>query len=316
MVNSPTASAHSTAPDAIGVLSASWRRSLAARRASPRTISTYVTSVDQLGAFLAAAGMPTKVSAIRREHVEAFVTDLLARRAPTTAHNRYRGCQAFFAWCLEEGEVRESPMVHMKPPRLPEAPPPVLRDAELRAILAACERDKAYDGRRDEAILRCLMDTGARRAEVLGLRLADVDLDRGILSVTGKGSRTRLVSIGDLTIRAVDRYLRARAKRDDAGEPWMWLGRKGRLAETGMAHLIRDRATEAGIVGRVTPHSFRHAYAHSMLSSGMQESDLMAIAGWKSRSMLTRYAASTRQERALKAARALSPVDRLAEPRR
>ncbi len=316
MMTSPTAGAHSTAPDDLGVLSASWRRSLAARHASPRTISTYVTSVDQLAAFLTAAGMPTGVAGVRREHVEAFVTDLLARRAPTTAHNRYRGCQAFFAWCLEEGEVRESPMVHMKPPRLPEAPPPVLRDAELRAILAACERDKTYDGRRDEAILRCLMDTGARRAEVLGLRRADVDLDRGVLTVTGKGSRTRLVSIGDLTIRAVDRYLRVRAKRADAGEPWMWLGRKGRLAETGMAQLIRARSAEAGIAGRVTPHSFRHAYAHSMLSSGMQESDLMAIAGWKSRSMLTRYAASTRQERALKAARALSPVDRLAEPKR
>ncbi len=312
----PAMSMHSTATDELGALVASWRRSLAARRLSPRTIATYATSVDQLAAFLAAAGMPTAVASIRREHVEAFVSDLLARRSPGTAHNRYRGVQAFFVWCVEEGEVRESPMVHMKPPKLPEAPPPVLRDADLRAILAACERDRTFAGRRDEAILRVLMDTGARRAEVLGLSREHVDLDTGVLRVTGKGSRTRMVAIGATTVRAVDRYLRARAKRPDAGEPWLWLGRKGQLRETGLAELIRDRATEAGVRGRVTPHTFRHSYAHAMLAGGMQESDLMAIAGWRSRDMLTRYAAATRQERALVAARALSPVDRLEDPKR
>jgi integrase len=81
-----------------------------------------------------------------------------------------------------------------------------------------------------------------------------------------------------------------------------------------MAGLIRARGRAAGL--EVHPHLFRHAYAHSMLSAGMQESDLMAVAGWRSRDMLTRYAASTRQERALKAARALSPVDRMAEQKR
>jgi site-specific recombinase XerD len=314
MQSTPASAAHSTAPDDVVTLVASWRRSLAARRSSPRTIATYTTAAEQLATFLAAAGMPTQVGNIRREHVEAWITDLLARRAATTAHNRFRGAQAFFGWALEEGEIRESPMARMKPPRLPEAPPPVLREPELRAILAGCERDKTWLGRRDEAILRVFMDTGARRAEVLGLRLEDIDLDRGVLSVTGKGSRTRLVAIGDATIRALDRYIRLRARKPGADAPWLWLGRKGQLGETGMAGLIRLRGAAAGLA--VHPHLFRHAYAHSMLSAGMQESDLMAVAGWRSRDMLTRYAASTRQERALKSARALSPVDRLAEPRR
>lgn len=84
-------------------------------------------------------------------------------------------------------------MVHMKPPKLPEALPPVLRDADLWAILATCERDPTYAGRRDEAILRVLMDTGARRAEELGLRREDVDLDTSRLRLTGKGSRAHMV---------------------------------------------------------------------------------------------------------------------------
>ncbi len=109
-------------------LNASFHRSLEAENKSPRTVTAYTEALRMLDGYLAEAGMPREVGNIRREHVESFIADILARWKPATAHNRYRSLQAFWKWCVAEGEVKESPMRNMSPPSIPENPPPVLTE--------------------------------------------------------------------------------------------------------------------------------------------------------------------------------------------
>ncbi len=118
----------------IGVNLTSFARHLRAENLSPRTQETYSESVRQFIKFLQNQGMPLEVANLRREHVEAFIANLLERWKPATANNRFRGIQSFFKWLVEEGEVKESPMVRMKPPKVPEAPPDVLREDQLGAL--------------------------------------------------------------------------------------------------------------------------------------------------------------------------------------
>jgi len=260
--------------------------------------------------------MPTDVAAITREHVEAFITDQLARLAPASAANRYSSLRPFFNWLVEEGEIKVSPMARMRKPKVPEHAPPILTDAELTAILRACE-GPSFDDRRDAALVRLFLSTGARLSEVANLRWTpevpetnDLDLDAGIVRVMGKGRRERIAFLSPKAVKALDRYLRLRARHRFAAFPHFWLGQKGHLANSGITQVLRRRGRAAG-VDRLHPHLFRHTYAHEALSAGMQEGEVMALAGWRSREMLSRYAKSAKRERAITAARRVNVGDRL-----
>ena len=294
----------------VAELGESFKDSMRAQNRRPTTIKTYLEAIDGLHRFLESNAMPTDAGKVRRDHVEAYITHMLENLSPGTASVRYRALKVFWRWCDEEGEASPSPMAKMHPPKVPEPIVPVLTRDELRALLKACE-GRDFDARRDMAVLRMLIDTGMRRREMGSVRLEDIDRPYTLIRVPdGKGGRGRVCVYGRKAAQALDRYLRVRLRTRHADSEWLWIGHRGPMARdgSGVAQILVRRSRSAGL-GRIYPHQLRHTWAHRNMAADIGETNVMMLAGWRSRTMLSRYARSTATERATEAARRLGLGD-------
>lgn len=318
-------------PDELDELWHDYRRSLARRGRAPSTIHLYRKTFVAFWEWAASAGVTLDPDAIDYKVINRWTDDLALAPAtrngqpiletdPETGERRpklleastrrimFRNLRPFFSWWAKETEAT-NPFARADAPGDDRPSPiPIVQLDDVRALLAVCS-GKDFAARRDNAIIRVFADTGARLGELVGLGVDDWDRRQDMLLLTGKtGSRVTPVSLS--TGEALSRYLRERKTQPHASLPAMWLGKKGKLGDSGIAQLLYRRCEQAGIEP-INPHRFRHTWAHEFRSQGGSEGDLMYLAGWSSTAMAHRYGNSAAAERAQKAARSLSLGDRL-----
>ncbi|ETK36189.1 integrase [Microbispora sp. ATCC PTA-5024] len=278
-------------------------------------------------------GLPATVEGVDPETIRAFLLAArqgcwldaeqqtacpcgIAPTSPGNAHKHYRNLRAYLGWLIRDGErTGPHPMMNVTEPKVPDQPPDVFTDDELAKLLKEAS-GPSFEDRRDTAIMRILMDTGMRASSLSGLRYStdqeesDVMLAKKLLRIRQKGGNVIFVPIGKKAARDLDRYIRIRARHPLAEEPALWLGKKGRLTQSGVRQMLERRGKRAG-VSNVHPHRFRHTFADDWLDAGGNAHDLMRIAGWSSLQMVGRYGRAAADRRAWAAHAKLSPGDRI-----
>lgn len=298
-------------------LAQSFRRHLRAEGKSESTWRVYNQSLTAYRRWLEAQGLAPELDEFTRSNIVGWLADSTETLEPSTVRTRWKGLHRFGGWLVGEDYADEHPMQGLEVPNVPSKPVPIVSDDDLTALLKACRPPKVGEGkrtpfyyRRDEAVIRLFLDCGVRVAELCGIPVGGLDLDREMGMVKGKGNKIRPIYFSARTARALDRYLRERKKHRWAHVDALFLGERGALTPDGVRELLRVRAEQAGI-GHVHPHRFRHTFAHDFLISGGQERDLKRLAGWSSDVMLERYGASAADMRAEQSARRLRRGDRV-----
>lgn len=298
-------------PAELAALVPSWELHLRAERKSDGTVRTYLAGVDPYLTWCEGGDHDP----LSRASLQAFTTTFLDQgRSAATAKTRMMAVRHFTRWLADEGEIDANPFEKVKPPKVDDPIVPVLTDDQLRALVKACEPPSdertglaSLRHRRDEAIIRLMLETGVRAGECVNLDVDDLDLTAGTVAVRrGKGGRGRTVPFGAQAARALDRYLRVRRLHVLADGPRLWLGDRGRnLSYNGLYWALGQRADAAGIEG-FHPHMLRHTSADRWLAKGGSEVGAMAMHGWSSLDMLQRYGRANREKRAAEEARGLN----------
>jgi site-specific recombinase XerD len=234
-------------------LLASFRRHLRAASKAPRTIELYSQSVRYFSQWLVDHDRPAILDELSRHAISAWLAELAETCEASTVATRLRGMRRFCRWLVTEGGVDKAPTDGIEIAAAPDKPVPILTDEEITPLLKACAVGRGrpgvfsrpiFFGRRDEAILRLLLDTGIRVSELCGLKLDDVDLEREL-------------AFGAKTGQAIDRYLQVRVLHPSASSTRLLLGLRGPMTTDGAREVLNVRSALAGLTG-VHPHRFRH----------------------------------------------------------
>lgn len=240
------------------------------RRYSPSTIDHYGRALGSLVEF-AESRRVSRWRDLRADQVQGLLASEHRRGlAPASLKSVASAWRSFFKWLAREGEVTQNPALGLRSPRVSRKLPEVLDADEMTALVEVPGNDP--EGVRDRALFELLYSSGLRVSELCGVRWRDLDASEGLLRVTGKGSKTRIVPVGTKALAALAALRELDTPTDS--DPLVH-GRGGKpLTPNGVRARLKKRAQEQGVWKRVYPHLMRHSCASHLLESS---GDLRAV---------------------------------------
>ncbi|BBP03237.1 tyrosine recombinase XerD [Sulfuriferula plumbiphila] len=237
---------------------------------SPNTLQSYRRDLTQFSAWLEALRSTLLLDAGQAD-IEAYLQYRFSRKtSPRSTARLLSALKRFYRLALRDGRIVLDPTLKIDTPKLPRSLPKSLSEADVDMLLNAPDTSQPL-GLRDKAMLEILYASGLRVSELVTLRVANVSLDMGVLSVMGKGGKERMVPLGEEALLWLARYLTGARPQILAGtiSDALFVTRRGTaMTRQAFWYLIKRRAQQAGLARLPSPHVLRHAFATHLLNHG------------------------------------------------
>ena len=234
------------------------------------TLESYRRDLRQFGAWLA-RGASKDFFAADRADIQAYLGYQFARKTRASSAARLlSSLKRFYRYLVRAGRLQADPTLNIEAPALPRALPKSLNESDVENLLRAPDTDSEL-GVRDRTMLETLYATGLRVSELISLKTAQVSLDMGVVRVMGKGSKERLVPLGEEALAWLTRYLassRSALLAGRAADDLFVTARAGPMTRQAFWSLIKRYAMRAALDKPISPHTLRHAFATHLLNHG------------------------------------------------
>jgi len=234
------------------------------------TLEAYRRDLSQFATWLEAQQRKALISADQAD-IQSYLGYQFRKKTRATSVARLLSAlKRFYRYCLRQGRVKSDPTLRIDSPKLPRGLPKSLTEEDVESLLTAPRADKAL-GLRDKAMLETLYASGLRVSELVALKLGQVSQDMGVVRVIGKGSKERLVPLGEEAIAWIRQYLkeaRPELLGGRAADDLFVTARGSAMTRQMFWHLLRRYAAQAGLKKPISPHTLRHAFATHLLNHG------------------------------------------------
>jgi integrase/recombinase XerC len=268
------------------------------RNVSPHTLRNYLSDLDQFYQFLSARGLclgaDKQVDAhkVNLHAARAYLAALTQNRKKTSIGRKLAALKGFFKYLVASGSLEKDPLLLIQTPKQEKPLPSFLSVDDVFQLLGGLKTNGTLD-LRDRAILEVFYSTGIRVSELVGLNWCDIDFQLGIIRVVGKGSKERIVPIGDVAMESLRDYSSEQRKKRNSpstGENPVFLNNRGqRITTRSVGRIVEKHLQVSGIAARIGPHGLRHTFATHLLNSGADLRVIQEMLGHASLSTTQRY---------------------------
>ena len=266
---------------------------------SPHTCRAYRNDLEQFLAYLQGAprGLPEQGEGIAVRDIDdvvirSYLGFLYKKNEKTTIARKLSAIRSFFRFLVRRGVIGTNPAASVLTPKRGKPVPQYLSVDEVFRLLDGVKGESLL-ALRNRAILETLYSTGIRVAELAGMNVGDVDFERGLVRVVGKGNKERLAPVGKKAQKCIQAYLEKRGRKK-GGEPeddeaLLQNNRGGRLTTRSIARLLEKVVRQLGLLRPISPHGLRHTFATHMLDAGADLRVVQELLGHASLTTTQRY---------------------------